>query len=221
MHPLFDVVLFDFDGTVCETGTGVMRSAAYALQRMGLPVPGEETLRSFIGPPLGDNFQLVAGLNAGQAEQAIAFFRERYAEKGMYELNFYEGIVPLVRTLRAAGVKTAVASSKAEYFLHKILAHLGEEALFDAVTGAELDGRRSQKDEVIACAFSRCGCGADTRVVLVGDTKYDAAGARKMGIPFIGVLWGYGTEAEMRAEGAERFVRTPEELQGLIMKTMQ
>ncbi len=217
MRPIYDVVLFDFDGTFCETGPGVMRSVAYAAERMGLPALEEETLRTFIGPPIGEQFQKIFHLSDEETTQAVALYRERYTEKGMYELAFYDGMVPLARKLREAGAKAAIASCKPEYFIHRILAYLGEEQLFDAVAGAELNGGRAQKEEVMACAFERCGCGADVNAVLIGDTKYDARGARRMETPMIGVLWGYGTETEMRAEGVERFVRTVEELQGLLI----
>lgn len=216
MHPDYDVILFDFDGTVCETGEGVMNSVRYALQKMGLPEAEEKILRSFVGPPPAQNFREKIGMTEEEAEQAVAFFRERYAKKGIYEVSFYDGVVPLVLSLKKAGFKVALASSKAECFICRMLEYLGQGDLFHIVTGATLDGTRSTKAEVLDCALKRCKV-EKSRTVLIGDTKYDVIGALQKEIPFVGVLWGYGTEQEMRSFGAKRFVKNPEELRALLL----
>ena len=133
--------LFDFDGTLADTGEGIRRSVAYSLERMGREVPAEAELNRFIGPPLHDSYMRVCGMTEAEAEQAVAIYRERYTDVGIYEAHVYPGIAQLLRALRQSGAYVAVASAKPEVMVRRIIAHFGLDAYLNAIVGVSLDRR--------------------------------------------------------------------------------
>lgn len=206
----YESVLFDLDGTLTDSAPGILNSIRYALERMGRPVPDAATLNAFIGPPLLDSFQRHCGLSSEESREALRLYRERFATKGLLENSVYPGVVGMLEALKARGLKIILATSKPEAFARRILDHFGLTRFFDAIHGATMDERRSRKAEVIAWALAHSG--EIGRAVMVGDRANDIEGARANGIAAIGVLWGYGDEAELRRAGATIFVRQPSEI---------
>lgn len=192
-------VLFDLDGTLTDSGEGIINCAALALEHFGLPVPSREEMRTFVGPPLHETFQRF-GVSAGQTEEAIRIYRSRYIPIGMFENTPYPGIQRLLETLKSNGYTLYVATSKPEEMSVTILERFGLAPYFDRICGASSDTSRSTKDAVIAYLLEQCGTKED--MVMVGDTKYDILGAKAHGIPAIGVSWGYGSVEEMKQAGA-------------------
>ena len=219
----YDIVLFDLDGTLTESGEGICNCARYTLGAMGLPIPGEDVLRRFIGPPIRDNFRLLCGMNEEQCTEGIRIYRKRYDEIGWKENRLYGGIASLLDALLAAGVRLGVATTKPLPAAQRILQYFGIADKFSAVAGANQDGSRSLKRELIPWAVetisgqpmeqARCG----NRIVMVGDTHFDAAGAQETGIDFIGVLYGYGTEEELRSAGGQNLVSSVQALGSLLL----
>lgn len=192
-------VLFDLDGTLTDSGEGIINCAALALEHFGLPVPSREEMRTFVGPPLHETFQRF-GVSAGQTEEAIRVYRSRYIPIGMFENTPYPGIQRLLETLKSNGYTLYVATSKPEEMSVTILERFGLAPYFDRICGASSDTSRSTKDAVIAYLLEQCG--TKENMVMVGDTKYDILGAKAHGIPAIGVSWGYGSVEEMKQAGA-------------------
>lgn len=192
-------VLFDLDGTLTDSGEGIINCAALALEHFGLPVPSREEMRTFVGPPLHETFQRF-GVSAGQTEEAIRVYRSRYIPIGMFENTPYPGIQKLLETLKSNGYTLYVATSKPEEMSVTILERFGLAPYFDRICGASSDTSRSTKDAVIAYLLEQCG--TKENMVMVGDTKYDILGAKAHGIPAIGVSWGYGSVEEMKQAGA-------------------
>ncbi|MDD2214209.1 MAG: HAD hydrolase-like protein [Oscillospiraceae bacterium] len=153
MH--FQTILFDLDGTLTNPEAGITRSVAYALQSLGLPAPPPAALRSFIGPPLDEEFQRRFGLDAVQTRQAIGFYRERFRRLGIFENELLPGIPALLEQLQAEGLILAVASSKPEVFVLQILDHFNLSSYFTVITGSQLDGQRRHKADVIAETLRR------------------------------------------------------------------
>ena len=207
------VILFDLDGTLTDSGEGIINCAVFALEQLGLPVPSRTEMRSIVGPPLIDSFRRF-GVPEEKLEEAVSLFRSRYNPIGIFENTPYPGIRELLETLKAHGHTLCVATSKPEQMAHRVLTHFDLESYFDTVCGASLDESRSSKDEVIAFLLQKNGR-ADN-MVMVGDTKYDVLGAAAHGIPTIGVAWGYGEISEMEAAGARAIAATPEELLTLL-----
>ena len=211
-------ILFDLDGTLTESGEGIINSVRYALDKMGRPEPEPEKLRVFIGPPLIGQFMSYAGFTREEAETAVKYYRERYASIGLFENRPYPGIPEMLRTLRENGYLTAVASSKPEHFVRLILDHFHMTDLFDEIVGATMDEKRTEKKDVVAESLRRLGM-TDVRdcVLMVGDKEHDVFGAREEGLSCIAVAYGYGTMEELTAAKPLRIVRTVAELQEALL----
>lgn len=208
-----EVILFDLDGTLTDSGPGITRCVQYALRHFGIEEPDTKKLECFIGPPLKEMFMEYAGLDDAQAEEAVAKYRERYTSKGIFENEVYEGIPELLQLCRDKGRILGVASSKPQVFVEQILEHFGLRQYFDVVVGAELDGRRTDKAEVIEEALHQLGCEKNRQnVLMVGDRKHDVEGAAACGLQCIGAAYGYGGREELEQAGAVYVADTVEDL---------
>ena len=206
-------ILFDLDGTLTDSGEGIINCVIYALEKFGLPIPPRENLRYFVGPPLHESF-VKQGVPAERAEEAVAAYRERYVPKGMFENSPYPGVRELLEKLKAEGHTLYVASSKPEWMCVDILKHFDLAGYFEQICGATMDTSRTNKEAVIEYLIQENGR-ADN-MIMVGDTKFDVLGAKVHGIPCIGVSWGYGSVAEMQAAGAISVADTMEQLLELL-----
>ncbi len=206
-------ILFDLDGTLTDSGEGIINCASLALGHFGLPVPSREEMRAFVGPPLQDTF-LRFGVPADRVDEAIRVYRSRYIPIGKFENTPYPGIRELLEALKAEGHKLYVATSKPEAMSVEILEHFDLAKYFDRICGATMDASRSSKEAVIAYLLEQVGRAGIT--IMVGDTKFDVIGAKKHGIPTIGVAWGYGDTGEMLLEGAAAIAHSPQELLTLL-----
>lgn len=202
-------ILFDLDGTLTDSGEGIINCAALALEHFGLPIPSRTEMRVFVGPPLHETFQKF-GVPADKTDEAIRIYRSRYIPIGKFENTPYPGIRELLETLKAHGHKLYVATSKPETMSVEILEHFGLAKYFDQICGASMDTSRSSKDAVIAYLLEQNG--RPDNMVMVGDTKFDVLGAKMHGIPTIGVSWGYGEVEDMKTAGAAAIAHSIEEL---------
>ena len=202
-------ILFDLDGTITDSGEGIINCVIYALERFGLPIPERDSLRYFVGPPLHESF-IKQGVPAARAEEAVAVYRERYVPTGMFENSPYPGIREVLETLKIKGHTLYVASSKPEWMCIEILKHFDLDQYFEQICGATMDTSRTNKEAVIAYLIEQNG--KTDNMIMVGDTKFDVIGAKFHGIPCIGVSWGYGTVEEMQEAGAASVVFSMEEL---------
>ena len=206
-------ILFDLDGTLTDSGEGIMNCAALVLTHFGLPVPDRAAMRVFVGPPLDETF-IKFGVPADKADEAIAVYRSRYTTVGKFENFPYPGIEQLLKKLKQQGHRLFVATSKPEAMSIEILSHFGLAEYFEMICGATLDGSRSKKADVIAYLLARTG-GAEN-MVMVGDTHLDILGAAAHGIPAIGVAWGYGETEDMANAGAIAIAHSVDELLALL-----
>lgn len=210
---MYKTILFDFDGTLFDTGEGVTKSVRYAARAFGFSAEDLSELRCFVGPPLKDMFRKKYGVDDDTARAMVEKYRERYADVGIRECTPYPGIFELVGRLRAAGRVVAVATGKPTVSANEILTAYGMENRFDAVLGSEFDGTRSQKSEVIAELLKEFGA---EDAVMVGDRDNDVLGAAACDLPCIGVSYGYAEPGELEKAGAIRIVRDAEELGGIL-----
>ena len=202
-------ILFDLDGTLTDSGEGIINCAILGLEHFGLPIPDRETLRVFVGPPLHETF-IKFGVPADKAEEAVAVYRTRYVPIGMFENAPYPGIRELLATLKEQGHKLYVATSKPEWMAEEILKKFQLDGYFDRICGATMDTSRTEKSQVIAYLLEQTGDAG--HAIMVGDTKYDVIGAAAHNIPTVGVAWGYGTVADMQEAGAAAIANTMDEL---------
>ena len=208
-------ILFDLDGTLTDSGEGIMNCAKLALNHYGIEVPDEQALRVFVGPPLAETF-LKFGVPAEEIDHAIEIYRSRYIPIGKYENRPYPGIRELLEKLKADGHRLYVATSKPETTSVDILEHFDLAKYFDIIAGASFDHARHSKALVISYLLEQTGM--DLEAVMVGDTAFDVIGAKSHGIPTIGVSWGYGETQDMVNAGAIGIARSMEELYQLITK---
>ena len=202
-------ILFDLDGTLTDSGEGIMNCAKLALEHYGLPIPSEAELRTFVGPPLHDSF-IRFGVPAEEADNAIKIYRSRYIPIGKFENHPYAGICEVLEKLKTLGHTLYVATSKPESMSVEILEHFDMAKYFDIIAGASFDRSRSSKEDVIAYLLNQCG-DYDAKL-MVGDTAFDVIGAKAHGIPTVGVAWGYGNVEDMVAAGAVSIAYTMDEL---------
>ena len=206
-------IFFDLDGTLTDSGEGIMNCAALALEHFGLPLPDREQMRVFVGPPLDQTF-IQFGVPADRTDEAIAVFRSRYRTVGKFENFPYPGIRETLQTLKEQGHRLFVATSKPEVLANEVLNHFDLARYFEQIAGATLDGSRSHKADVITYLLGLTGDVGQT--LMVGDTAFDVIGAAAHGIPTIGVSWGYGTVEDMEEAGAKAIAHSMGELAELI-----
>ena len=206
-------ILFDLDGTLTDSGEGIINCATLALEHFGLPVPDRETMRIFVGPPLGETF-IKFGVPKDKADEAIRVYRSRYTTIGKFENFPYPGIVQLLAQLKAQGHRLFVATSKPEGMSVEILEKFQMAQYFEQICGATLDGSRIKKADIITYLLDKAGDIENT--VMVGDTDFDVIGAATHGIPAIGVAWGYGKVEDMERAGAAAIAYSVEELFTLL-----
>ena len=206
-------IFFDLDGTVTDSGEGIINCCELALRHYGLPVPSREEMRVFVGPPLHETFHKF-GIPKEECDNAIAVFRSRYTTVGIFENTPYPGIRELLETLKSQGHRLFIATSKPETMAHRVLEHFDLAQYFEMICGATLDSSRVEKSDVIAYLLEKTG--RMETVVMVGDTAFDVLGAASHGIPTIGVAWGYGQVQDMVSAGAYAIAQTPEELLSLL-----
>jgi phosphoglycolate phosphatase len=202
-------ILFDLDGTLTDSGEGIINCATLALEHFGLPVPSRQEMGVFVGPPLDKTF-IAFGVPADKAQEAIDVFRSRYVVVGKFENKPYPGIHELLETLQSQGHRLFVATSKPEVTALEVLEKFELTDYFEKIVGATFDGTRSHKADVIAYLLKEIG--NPEQMLMVGDTEFDVLGAAAHKIPTIGVTWGYGKVSAMEEAGAISIAHTMEEL---------
>lgn len=209
-----NVILFDLDGTLTDSGEGITNCVKLVLDHYGIPVENSDSLRYFVGPPLRDSL-LKAGVPQEKIEDAILLYRSRYTTIGLFENVPYPGIRKLLEQLREKKCRLFVATSKPEEMAIRILQKFELSQYFEKICGASLDKTRDNKSAVIAYLLETVENAENA--IMVGDTSFDVIGAAEHNIPTIGVSWGYGKVEEMKAAGAIAIANTAEELLNLLV----
>ena len=209
-------VLFDLDGTLTDSAAGIQRSTREALRRLNAedggsrPIPAESELGWIVGPPLRESFATLAGED--NADRMLELYRERYDTIGIFENKVYDGVAEALDQLRARGDRLFVATSKRQVDAQRVVEHFGLARYFDGVYGAQFGRAGRGKESGPRGGDRRRRLEAASRIVMIGDRRYDALGARAVGIPAIGALWGYGDRAELSEAGADPIIASPREI---------
>lgn len=211
-------LLFDLDGTLTDPKEGLIWSIQHALRQMGYPIPAGESLEWCIGPPLHEFFPLL--LNSTDAElvkQAITVFRERYSTVGKFENQVYPGVPEMLSGLRRQGYGIFLATTKPVIYARDILEHFDLLQYFDGVYGSELDGRFSDKRELIDLILGQEAISSE-RAMMIGDRHRDIEGARHNSVTAAGVTYGYGSVEELTNAGADVLFHSPTEIAGFLAR---
>lgn len=195
----YQYLLFDLDGTIIDSSEGVCKSFAYALEHYGITVDDLGVLRPVIGPPLKDSFMNLYKFDEAKATEAVAKYRERYTDVGILECRVYDGVRELLKELAHRGYKLVLATSKPEVFARRIMERYELDGCFHFIAGAQIDGTISNKEDVLGYILKSLNITDVSDCLMIGDTKYDLAGAQYFGIDALGVLYGFGTRDELNA----------------------
>ena len=213
----YDYILFDFDGTIADTSEGIFDSFDYVKKTLG----GRDIPRSeydkMIGPPLAFSFREFFGFGEDEIERAIRTYRVEYERAGLFKCKMYEGMKDVFSSLQKAGKSLFVATSKPEVYARKLMAHFGVSHFFSYIGGSDISEKRAKKSEVIEYVLSSSGVKDKSRAVIVGDRLHDAQGAKEAGIDCIGVLFGFGSEAELKNAGVEKIAQTPADILKILL----
>ena len=206
-------ILFDLDGTLTDSGAGIIHCGQLVLEHYGLPIPEKKDMRWMVGPPLRVSFPRLQ-IPEEKTEEAIEIYRYHYEKTGIFETEPYPGIADLLQKLQDDGHRLFVATSKPEYMALEVLNRFDLTKYFEKVCGCQRDGVRDKKADVIAYLMQYVQPGEE--VVMVGDTIFDVQGANEHKIPTVVVSWGYGVEQDMLDAGASAIANSPEHLIELI-----
>lgn len=213
-------IFFDLDGTITEPVMGITNAIIYALDKYNIKVAERSELYKFIGPPLRYSFREFYGFSESDSEQAVKYYREYYADRGLIENEIMPGMEQALKTLKEKGYKLYVATSKPEPFAIKILENLNLAQYFDIIAGSTMDNTRDTKELVMSYLLEQIGIEKGSEdikdIVMIGDRKFDIEGANCFDMDSIGVLFGYGDREEFEAAGATYIVETAEEMVDVI-----
>ena len=206
--PKYRAVLFDLDGTLNDSGPGIMNSVRYSLKKMGYEIPREETLRRFVGPSLVYSYKTFCHMDEAQARKAVDAYRECYHAGECFNLIIYDGIVELLSRLKKEKIRCAVVTSKPQNAALMILEHFDMMRFFDTLAGPDPDDPSNRKSVLIARALKQLDL-APSDAVMVGDSRFDIIGANEAGCDSVGVTYGYGTREELVENGATYLADSP------------
>lgn len=213
----YKYILFDLDGTIIDSSLGVTNSVMHSLKKLGEPVPQREKLLKFIGPPLFTSYTQYCGFSEEKANLAIEYYREHFEKKDLFNNVLYSGIEDVLSCIHDSEKTLIVATSKPEVFAKQILDRFGISKYFDFIVGATFDGKRNHKDQVLNHILDNCNIDDKSNCVLVGDTRFDAIGAKTVGIDCIGVAYGFGTRDELLENGVITIADNMEDLKKILL----
>jgi len=202
-------LLFDLDGTLTDNFEGIANCIRYALARMNVPDPGTAAMRACVGPPLRETLpRFIGNADAATTEQALALYRERYADLGWQENAVYAGVPDMLAAAALVSPRVYLCTTKPQVYAERIVAHFGLAGLLAGVYGTSLDGRFDDKAVLMAHLLARESL-EGRHCLMIGDRKHDMRAAQRNGARTMGVLWGYGSREELDDAGAEALLAAP------------
>lgn len=206
----YKLVIFDLDGTLMDTSSGILMAVKDTIKEHGMPELGEDKIKTFIGPPIQWSFEAQYGISKEEAQRMADTFRALYSTKHLLGAVPYPGIYDLLKALNEKGMKSAIATYKREDYALRLLKHYHFDDYTDIMYGGDNDGTLKKRDIIQKC-IDTAGVKDLCEVVMVGDTLHDSNGAKELGVDFIGVSYGFGFHGE-DAKGIESMAETTEEI---------
>ncbi len=210
-------ILFDLDGTITNSAEGIINCVKYALKKMDWQEPDLKTLHRFIGPPLVDAFMEYCGMDKGLAERAVAYYRERYKDIGVFECSMYEGIEDVLKNLNEANKTVILATAKPLVFAKKVIEHFAVQKYFRDMVGAEIGGNLIHKHQIIDEVIKRFNITDRTSAIMIGDREQDISGAKMFSLESIGVKYGFAEPNELEDAGATYIANTPQDILKILL----
>ncbi|MBQ4118921.1 MAG: HAD family hydrolase [Clostridia bacterium] len=213
---MYKYILFDLDGTIADSGKGIINGVLYALEKFGIKETDQAVLNTFIGPPLVDAFMKNYSFSNERALKAVEYYREFYRREGIYQNSLYDGVKDLIKTLKQQGKTLVLATSKPQPFAEIVLKQYDLLKYFDFIIGATFDGSLNYKSDVIRVALQQSGINDKTKAIMIGDRHHDIEGAKENDLHSIGVLYGYGNLDEHENAGADYIAESPQDILRII-----
>lgn len=213
---MYQAALFDLDGTIIDPKEGIINSILYASKQLGLGESNPETLDSFIGPPLQHSFRDRYHLSEDDALKAVKVYRDYYAEKGIFECHLYDGIEELLQTLYEEDILMSLATSKPVKYADQLMKHFLLDEYFEFTAGALMDGKRTDKKEVIHHALENIPPFEKDQILMIGDREFDIDGGKYHQLPTAWAKWGYGTEEIVLKSNPDFILEKPLNLLDLL-----
>ncbi len=217
MRSVYEYILFDLDGTLTQSAPGIRRCIELTMEELNKTCPDLSDYSKYIGPPLIETFQRLCKLSLEEAKKALSIYLKYYDTEGDPRNKLFDGVKDMLWVLRESSAKVALCTSKNQRSATRVCEFLGITEYFDTICGSNGTPQLREKEDIIPYAVKTLGGEITDRVVMIGDTHFDAKGAKINGVDFIGVTYGYGTTESMKKEGAEVFAKTPEELISLLL----
>ena len=213
----YKYIFFDLDGTLTDPQEGITNCVKYALESFGIHETDYSKLMRFIGPPLVYSFSEYYGFDEEKSLAAVAKYRERFADIGIFENKVYDGIEEVLGKLVDTAHVLVLATSKPKVFADRIMTKYRLRPYFKLICGSELDGTRNDKNEVIEYAIDKLQIPRE-KIIMVGDRRQDIIGAKKCGIASCGVRYGYAESGELEDAGADYIAENLDELLEILMR---
>lgn len=214
----YKYIFLDLDGTLTDSKEGILNCVKYALSKLGIEENDNNKLMKYAGPPLYVSFTTFNGFDDQKAKKAIEYYRERFATIGIFENRAYDGAEELLKKLTDAGRILVLATSKPRIYAEQIVKKYRLRPYLKFISGAELDGTRDLKTEVIEYAIKKTGITDRNKIIMVGDRKQDILAAKECGIASCGVRFGYAEKGELENAGADYIVNDFEELYKILIR---
>ncbi|MGI6704946.1 MAG: HAD hydrolase-like protein [Clostridia bacterium] len=212
----YDIAIFDLDGTLLDTSPGIFNCIRHTEAEMGLPPLDQKKYELFLGPPLFESYKRIYGLGEKEAMAAVRCYREYGSSKGIYEAAVFEGIEDCLQAIKAKGMKLAVATLKSQVLAEKSLQYFSLHHYFDAIVGMNR-AESLTKADTIRIALEKVERKKSEKVVMIGDSEYDATGAAEAGVDFIWVTYGFGFKPGDKQKLPYRYmVSTPMDLLDIL-----
>jgi phosphoglycolate phosphatase len=211
-----EILLFDLDGTLTESGPGLINAAVYTFEKLGIEIESREELRRFIGPPLHWSFMTYYNMTREEADNACVIFREYYDKKGVFENSVYDGVYETLEELKKQGYTMMIATAKPEVLANLVLEHFDLMKYFTFVGGANFDENRYNKVEVLQYMVEKLQFPDKSKVLMIGDRYHDVEGAHAVGIECAAILYGYGSLEELEKAGADYICPTPQDILDIL-----
>lgn len=213
----FTAVIFDFDGTLADSGEGIKNCVIYALKKYGIEENDRDKLDYFIGPPLFDSFRDLYSVSDEDSDLLVSYYRERYREIGCLESRLYDGILPLLKKLKENGITTGICSSKPEEFVVRISENLGMLPYIDHISAVTFKDKNADKTPLLIKCMDMCGVKASKEIAMVGDRHFDITAAENLGVTAVGVSYGFGSLQELEEAGADFIAGSTKELEKILI----
>ncbi len=208
----YDVILFDLDGTVIESLDGILDSINYSFENVGISPIDKKDLTPFIGPPIIHTLQLNYGMSKEEAEHTMTFYHKHYGSEGWKKYKVYDGVGELLKGLKVLGKKIGLATNKPRHYAQMIMENCGFDGLFDYIGGSDFENGITNKTQVIESCLEKMEIQDKSRVIMIGDRKFDVLGAKEAGISTLGITYGYGDRKELEEAGAIIVADEPREI---------